>query len=376
MRNLPELTADDRLRYSRHLLLPDVGENGQQKLKNAHILLVGVGGLGSPAAIYLAAAGVGRLTLIDPDRVDMSNLQRQVLYADTDRQALKVEAACKRLLALNPHLEIRIIPERLDAQNALDLISQADVVVDGADNFATRYLVNDACYLAGVPNVHGSIYRFQGQMSVYAHANGPCYRCLYPEPPPPDEIPSCAEAGVLGVLPGIVGTIQATEAIKLILGIGEALIGKVLLFDALAMDFRKMKLRRDPSCALCSPSPTITTLSEYRGYCSLHSDEKDTAMNIDAETLSQRIDQGDDMFLLDVREPHEHVQIAIPGATLIPLGTLSQRCQEVPRDKEVIVYCHAGIRSLKGQQILLNHGFTDVTNLVGGIMAWVNTTHA
>ena len=378
----PELTHEDVQRYSRHLILPEVGVDGQRKLKAARVLCVGAGGLGSPASLYLAAAGVGTLGLIDFDTVDVTNLQRQILYSTNDVGRRKLEAAAERLAGLNPDLNVETHETRLTSANALDLFRQYDVIVDGADNFPTRYLVNDACVLTGKPNAYGSIFRFEGQASVFATKGGPCYRCLYPEPPPPGLVPSCAEGGVLGVLPGLVGTIQATEAIKLILGAGRSLAGRLLLIDALTMEFRTVNTRRDPACPVCGDRPTIKALIDYEQFCGITPaavaatraalpPEFETTV----EDLKSRVDAGDRIWILDVREPNEFQICRIPGSTLIPLGQLSNRLAEIPQGDaapDVIVHCKMGGRSAKAVALLRDRGFTRVKNLKGGILAWID----
>ena len=377
----PELTHEDFQRYSRHLILPEVGVDGQRKLKAARVLCVGVGGLGSPASLYLAAAGVGTLGLVDFDTVDVTNLQRQILYSTYDVGRRKLEAAAERLQSLNPDLKVVTHDERLTSENALDLFRQYDVVVDGADNFPTRYLVNDACVLTGTPNAYGSIFRFEGQASVFATAGGPCYRCLYPEPPPPGLVPSCAEGGVLGVLPGIVGTIQATEAIKLILGTGRTLAGRLLLFDAMTMEFRTVKTRRDASCPVCGDRPTITALIDYEQFCGVGPATAGGTAKLSPELettvgeFQSRVNAGDRLWILDVREPNEFQICRIPGSTLIPLGELPKRLADVPHGADapdVVVHCKMGGRSAKAVALLRDHGFTRVKNLTGGILAWID----
>ncbi len=363
------LNSEEKERYSRQLILPQVGVAGQQKLKAAKVLLVGAGGLGSPAALYLAAAGVGRMGIIDPDLVDVSNLQRQVLYGTDDTGSPKVDAAARHLLDLNPLLALRIWQERLDVDNALSIIPGFDLVLDGADNFATRYLVNDACVLAGVPNIHGSIHQFEGQAAIYGAPGGPCYRCLYPEPPDAGEIPSCAEAGVLGVLPGLIGTIQATEALKMILGIGEPLIGRVLRVNALDMRFKTTRLAADPECPLCGDHPTIKELRSMDSTCKAGGDD-DENLEIQPDELRRRIEQGEAIFLLDVREPHEWDLSRIDGATLIPLRSLPENVDKLDADAHIVVYCHSGMRSFRATTWLRENGFPRVRNLAGGIVAW------
>jgi adenylyltransferase/sulfurtransferase len=366
------LSAAEQLRYGRHLVLPEVGLAGQLRLKAGSVLLIGAGGLGAPAALYLAAAGVGRLGLVDDDRVDASNLQRQVLYGTGDVGRLKVEAAAERLRQTNPEIAIEPHACRFTAANALDLVRRYDVIVDGADNFPTRYLVNDACVLAGRPNVHGSIARFTGQAAIYGAPGGPCYRCLYPEPPPPGAVPSCAEGGVLGVLPGLVGTLQAAEALKLLLGLGESLAGRLLLVDALAMRWRELRVPRDPACPLCGTHPTITTLTELAGYCTTpaapHSE--DPPMQLSATDLQAALAHGTPLVLVDVREPDEWAEGHLPGARHIPLGELPQRAAELDPQAEIVLYCHAGVRSLRALHHLQQRGYTKLRSLTGGIMAW------
>jgi sulfur-carrier protein adenylyltransferase/sulfurtransferase len=376
----PGLSNEEVQRYSRHLIIPEVGVEGQQRLKNARVVCIGAGGLGSPASLYLAAAGIGTLGLVDFDVVDFSNLQRQILYSSTDVGRRKVDAAASRLSSLNP--EVRIVPHEtpLTSANALDILKDYDVVVDGADNFPARYLVNDACVLLGKPNAYGSIFRFDGQASVFATKGGPCYRCLYPEPPPPGLVPSCAEGGVLGVLPGIIGTIQATEAIKLILGIGTTLAGRLLLLDALSMEFRTMKLRRDPACPVCGDHPTVTALIDYQQFCGIPAATGATAAapavpEIGVEALKSAIDRHERLWILDVREPREFEICRIPGSTLIPLGELPKRLAEIPQGAdapEIVVHCKMGGRSAKAVALLRDHGITNARNLTGGILAWID----
>jgi sulfur-carrier protein adenylyltransferase/sulfurtransferase len=377
--DLPELTNEDVKRYSRHLIMPEVGVEGQRKLKAARVLCVGAGGLGSPSSLYLAAAGVGTIGLVDFDAVDSSNLQRQILFSTNDVGRPKVEAARDRLRGLNPHINIQVHDTPLKSANALQIFADYDVIVDGADNFPTRYLVNDACVLSGKPNAYGSIFRFDGQASVFATKDGPCYRCLYPEPPPPGLVPSCAEGGVLGVLPGIIGTIQATEAIKLIVGAGEPLIGRLLLFDALRMTFRTLKLQRDPDCPVCGDHPTVKKLIDYEQFCGITPPATTGGMTPDLETtvedLKARLDRHDDIWILDVREKNEYDICRIPGSTLIPLGELPRRLSEVPQGPDapdVVVHCKMGGRSAKAVSLLREKGFTRVQNLKGGILAWID----
>jgi adenylyltransferase/sulfurtransferase len=372
---LPELTTDDLSRYSRHLILPEVGVEGQRKLKAARVLCVGTGGLGSPLALYLAAAGVGTLGLVDFDVVDASNLQRQIIHSTADIGRKKLDSAEEKLKALNPTLNVRKHDTLLTSANALDILKDYDVVADGTDNFPTRYLVNDACVLLGKPNAYGSIFRFEGQASVFATKDGPCYRCLYPEPPPPGLVPSCAEGGVLGILPGLVGVIQANETIKLILGIGEPLIGRLLLVDALTMRFRQLKLRKNPECPVCGANPTVTKLIDYQQFCGIEPvSEKQSAMKngipqLTAKDLKRRIDGGEDLFILDVREPFEY-QIANIGGKLIPQNDVPQRIGEIDRNREIVVHCKAGGRSQRIAEFLKQSGYPKVANLAGGILAW------
>lgn len=375
---LPELSSDELTRYSRHLLLPQVGLAGQRRLKAARVLLVGAGGLGSPAAIYLAAAGVGTIGLVDFDVVDATNLQRQILYSTDQVGQPKLAAAVSRLSGLNPHVELRRHDTRLTRQNALDVVRQYDVVVDGADNFATRYLVNDACVLAGRPNVYGSIFRFEGQVSVFATAGGPCYRCLYPEPPPPGLVPSCAEGGVLGVLPGLVGTLQANEVIKLVLNIGTGLAGRLLLIDALDTQVRSVKVRRDPGCPICGDHPSITGLVDYDQFCGVPAAGAHAGPGPGETTVEQlraRLDRGDAVWILDVREESEFAICRLPGSLLIPLGQLPARLDEIPAGSaapDIVVHCKTGGRSAKAVALLRERGFTSVSNLHGGILAWID----
>src|SRR5580693_4860115 len=367
------LTNEEILRYSRHLIMPEVGMEGQLKLKNARVLLIGTGGLGAPLGLYLAAAGVGRLGLVDFDVVDFTNLQRQVTFGSDDVGKPKTEAARERLSNLNPDIQIDTFETRLTSENALELFKDYDIIVDGTDNFPTRYLVNDACILLGKPNVYGSIFRFEGQITVFGHPGGPCYRCLYPEPPPPGLVPSCAEGGVLGVLPGIVGTIQAAETLKLIIGVGEALIGRLLLFDALSMTFRALKLRKNPECPVCGEHPVLTKLIDYAEFCGIRGEEAPvsnlTVPEIAPRDLKSRLDRGDDLFILDVREPHEY-QICNLQGTLIPLGELSRRVNELDSSREIVAHCRSGKRSAEAVEFLRNAGFRKVLNLKGGILAW------
>ncbi len=374
---LPELTPDDLARYSRHLILPEVGTEGQRRLKAARVLCVGTGGLGSPLALYLAAAGVGTLGLVDFDVVDASNLQRQILHSTADIGRSKLDSAEEKLHALNPALHVVKHQTRLTSANALDILRDYDIVADGTDNFPTRYLVNDACVLLGKPNVYGSIFRFEGQASVFATKEGPCYRCLYPDPPPPGLVPNCAEAGVLGILPGLVGVIQATEVIKLILGKGESLIGRLLLVDALSMRFRELKLRKNPECPVCGAHPAVTGLIDYHQFCGIAPESKDETQikngipQISVRELKKRIDSGEDVFILDVREPFEY-QIANIGGTLIPQNDVPQRLNEIDRNREIVVQCKSGGRSQRIAEFLQQSGYPYVVNLAGGILAWAD----
>ena len=366
------LNNDEILRYSRHLIMPEVGMEGQLKLKQAKVLCIGAGGLGSPLALYLAAAGVGTLGIVDFDVVDFTNLQRQIIHGTEDVGRKKLDSAADTLSEINPNVEVRKFDMRLSSANALELFREFDIIVDGTDNFPTRYLVNDACVLTGKPNVYGSIFRFEGQASVFATKEGPCYRCLYPEPPPPGLVPSCAEGGVLGILPGLVGIIQATEAIKLILGSGEPLIGRLLLVDALAMRFRELKLRKNPDCPACGTHPTVTELIDYNQFCGIRGEEAaapSTMKDMTVEELKQRLDKGDDLFVLDVREPHEY-QICNLGGQLIPLNDLPKRVSELDSSREIVVHCKMGGRSAKAVDFLKQSGFSRVHNLAGGINAW------
>jgi sulfur-carrier protein adenylyltransferase/sulfurtransferase len=367
------LSKEEVLRYSRHLIMPEVGMEGQLKLKAAKVLCIGTGGLGAPLGLYLAAAGVGRLGLVDFDSVDLTNLQRQILFSTTDVGRPKIEAAADRLRTMNPDIQIDTFETQLTSANALDIMKDYDIIVDGTDNFPTRYLVNDACILLGKPNVYGSIFRFEGQATVFGYPGGPCYRCLYPEPPPPGLVPSCAEGGVLGVLPGIVGSIQAAETLKLIIGKGEPLVGRLLLFDALAMRFRELKLRKNPECPVCGEHPTVTKLIDYAEFCGIRGEEaaapQTTVPEISARELKSRLDRGDDLFILDVREPHEY-QICNLGGHLIPLGDLSRRVSELDSSREIVAHCRSGKRSAEAVEFLRKAGFRKVLSLKGGILAW------
>jgi|KBSMisStaDraftv2_1062788.scaffolds.fasta_scaffold36127_3 adenylyltransferase/sulfurtransferase len=373
---LPELTKDDFRRYSRHLILPEVGVLGQQKLKAAKILCIGAGGLGSPVALYLAAAGVGTIGIVDFDVVDFSNLQRQILHGTSDVGRSKLDSAKDRLLDINPNINVVTHNTALSSENALEIFAPYDIVVDGTDNFPTRYLVNDACVILGKPNAYGSIFRFEGQASVFATKEGPCYRCLYPEPPPPGLVPSCAEGGVLGVLPGVVGCIQATETIKLILGAGEPLIGRFLIFDALRMKFRELKLRKDPDCPVCGTHPTVTKLIDYEQFCGVQSATEEpvsgTTSEISAGDLKKRLDRGDVLTIVDVREPNEYQINKIAGSVLIPLGDIPRRYVELDPSEEYVMQCKVGARSAKAADFLRSKGFKKVLNLTGGIISWID----
>jgi len=366
----PKLSHEEILRYSRHLILPDVGVEGQKKLKAARVLLVGAGGLGSPAALYLAAAGVGTLGLVDFDVVDKTNLQRQILHGTSAVGTPKLESARARIQDLNPNVQVETFETRLTSENALDIIREFDVVADGTDNFPTRYLVNDACVLLGKPNVYGSIFRFEGQASVFYAKEGPCYRCLYAEPPPAGLVPSCAEGGVLGVLPGIIGSIQAMETIKLIVGAGEPLIGRLLLFDALKLQFRELKLEKDPDCPVCGRNPTVTQLIDYEAFCGIGAEPVYDGADVTADEVKGELDAGKELVLLDVRDPHEYEITHIDGAKFIPLGELPARLDELDDHADVVTYCHHGARSLKALEILKAAGFAKVRSLRGGIDAW------
>jgi len=375
--DLPTLTNDEVKRYSRHLIMPEVGVDGQRKLKAAKVLCIGAGGLGSPVAMYLAAAGVGTIGLVDFDVVDFSNLQRQILHSTPDVGKPKLQSAKEKLHALNPEIEIRTHEVALSSENALELFAPYDVIVDGTDNFPTRYLVNDACVLLGKPNAYGSIFRFEGQASVFATKEGPCYRCLYPEPPPPGLVPSCAEGGVLGVLPGMIGMVQATETIKLIMGIGEPLIGRFLIYDALKMKFRELKLRKDPDCPVCGTHPTVTKLIDYEQFCGVapaapEQITMNNATEITSLELKQRLDRGDNLKIIDVREPNEYQINRIPGSVLIPLGDIPRRYTELDPADELVMQCKSGARSAKAADFLRSVGFKKVLNLKGGVLDWID----
>ena len=370
------LSNEEILRYSRHLIMPEVTMEGQKKLKAARVLCVGTGGLGSPLALYLTAAGIGTLGLVDFDVVDYTTLQRQVLHSSADVGRLKLDSAIDKLKALNPFVQIKRFDTYLNSQNALQIIKDFDIVADGTDNFATRYLVNDACVLSGKPNVYASIFRFEGQASIFGAKDGPCYRCLYPEAPPPGLVPSCAEGGVLGVLPGLLGVMQATEVIKLILGVGEPLIGRLVLVDALAMRFREMRIRKNPECPVCGLHPTVTELIDYNQFCGVRGEESKASTStkipeIQVEEFKRRLDAGENIYILDVREPHEY-QICNIHGHLIPLGDLPKRVHELDSSLEIVVHCKSGARSAKAVDFLRQSGFKRVTNLTGGILAWAD----
>jgi molybdopterin/thiamine biosynthesis adenylyltransferase/rhodanese-related sulfurtransferase len=363
------LSQPELLRYARHLSLPEFGPEGQEKLKKARVLCIGTGGLGSPLALYLAAAGVGTLGLVDFDVVDYTNLQRQIIHTTPDVGRSKVESAREKVTAINPLVKLEAVNAKLTSANAIELFQQYDIIADGTDNFATRYLVNDACVLTGKPNVFASVFRFEGQASVFATKQGPCYRCLYPEPPPPGMVPSCAEGGVLGVLPGMMGIIQATEVIKLICQIGEPLIGRMLLLDALSMKFQELKLKKDPACPVCGPNPTVKELIDYDQFCGIRGQEAPIAGDMQVEELKRRLDAGENLYVLDVREPHEY-QTANIGGHLIPLNDLPNRIGELDANREIVAHCKAGGRSAKAVEFLRQQGFKNVHNLAGGITAW------
>lgn len=373
--DLPELSNEEIMRYSRHLILPEVGLEGQRRLKGAKVLMVGTGGLGAPLGLYLAAAGIGKIGIVDFDVVDETNLQRQVIHGTKDVGRPKIDSAAETMMDINPYLEIAKYETALTSANALDIIKDYDVVVDGTDNFPTRYLVNDACVLLGKPNAYGSIFRFEGQSTVFHYQDGPCYRCLYPEPPPPGLVPSCAEGGVLGILPAVIGSIQATETVKIILGKGETLSGRLVLYDALNMKFRDLKLRRNPDCPVCGDNPTVTELIDYQQFCGI---PQQAAADAAAEKLPEltpielkaRMDAADGVFVLDVREPHEYEIAKIPGTTLIPLGELNKRVGELDATADIVIHCKSGVRSGKAQRLLKDMGFSRVTNLTGGILRW------
>jgi len=369
-----QLSKDEILRYSRHLIMPEVGMEGQLKLKQARVLCIGAGGLGSPLALYLGAAGVGKLGLVDFDVVDFTNLQRQVIHGTSDVGRAKLDSARDTLREINPHVEVETFETRLSSDNALDLFRAYDVIADGTDNFPTRYLVNDACVLLGKPNVYASIFRFEGQASVFYAEQGPCYRCLYPEPPPPGLVPSCAEGGVLGVLPGIMGCIQAMETVKLILGRGDSLIGRLLLFDALGMKFRELKLRKNPDCPICGTHRTITKLIDYEQFCGIRGEEHTPAQigipEITPAEVKRKMDVREPFALIDVREPHEFQICRIPGSKLIPLGDVPRRMSELNSADDIVVHCKSGMRSARAVDFLMKSGFRKIHNLKGGILAW------
>jgi sulfur-carrier protein adenylyltransferase/sulfurtransferase len=367
------LSNEEVARYSRHLILPEVGMQGQLKLKQAKVALIGAGGLGAPLGLYLAAAGVGRIGIVDFDVVDASNLQRQVIHGTRDLGRKKLDSAADRMRDINPNVTIDKFDAGLSSENALEILKDYDLVIDGTDNFPTRYLVNDACVLLKKPNVYGSIFRFEGQATVFAYEDGPCYRCLYPEPPPPGLVPSCAEGGVLGILPGLIGVIQATEAVKIILGLGETLKNRLLLYDALGMRFRELKLRRDRNCPACGDHPTITKLIDYQEFCGIRPMASQAAPAegvIDVTEVKQKLDRGDDFVLIDVREPHEYQIARIPGARLIPLGELPKHLNELDPDADIVAHCKTGGRSQKAVDLLKQNGFRHVRNMTGGITAW------
>jgi molybdopterin/thiamine biosynthesis adenylyltransferase/rhodanese-related sulfurtransferase/molybdopterin converting factor small subunit len=367
------LSKDEILRYSRHLIMPEVGMEGQIKLKNAKVLLVGAGGLGAPLGLYLAAAGVGKIGIVDFDVVDFTNLQRQVIHGTKDVGRKKLDSAYDSMRDINPNVHIDRYDVALTSENALEIIAGYDMVVDGTDNFPTRYLVNDACVILKKPNVYGSIFRFEGQATVFATEEGPCYRCLYPEPPPPGLVPSCAEGGVLGILPGIIGLVQATEAVKLILGVGESLVGRLMLYDALAMKFRELKLRKNPECPACGDHPTITKLIDYQQFCGIPQHTPEVALvegDIEPKDVKAKLDRGDKFQFIDVREPHEYQICSIPGTKLIPLGELPKRLNELDPSSEIIAHCKSGMRSAKAVDLLKQSGFKKARNMKGGILAW------
>jgi molybdopterin/thiamine biosynthesis adenylyltransferase/rhodanese-related sulfurtransferase len=372
-----DLTVDEVRRYSRHLIIPEVGMTGQKRLKNAKVLCVGAGGLGSPALLYLAAAGVGTLGVIDFDVVDESNLQRQIIHGQSDIGKLKAESARESINEVNPYVNVQVHTEALTNDNVMELFSGYDLIVDGTDNFATRYMVNDACVLLGKPYVWGSIFRFDGQASVFWAEYGPCYRCLYPDPPPPGMVPSCAEGGVLGVLCASIGSIQVTEAIKLITGIGDSLAGRLMIYDALEMSYRTVRVRKDPECAICGKNPTITSLIDYDAFCgtvSADAAEAASGSTITATDLKTMLDRGDNIFLVDVREPNEYEIVSIPGATLIPKDQFltGAALEKLPQDKRIVLHCKSGVRSAEALAVVKNAGFADAVHVGGGVIAWVN----
>jgi sulfur-carrier protein adenylyltransferase/sulfurtransferase len=372
-----ELTLDEVKRYSRHLIIPEIGMTGQKRLKNARVLVVGAGGLGSPALLYLAAAGVGTLGVIDFDVVDESNLQRQIIHGQSDIGRLKAESARDSVAEINPFVHVQVHTEALSNDNVLGIFSGYDLIVDGTDNFATRYMVNDACVLLGKPYVWGSIYRFDGQASVFWAEHGPCYRCLYPDPPPPGMVPSCAEGGVLGVLCASIGSIQVTEAIKLLTGTGDSLAGRLMIYDALEMNYRTVRVRKDPECAICGKHPTITGLIDYDAFCGVVSDEAAAAASgstITATELKEMLDRKDDIFLIDVREPNEYEIVSIPGATLIPKDQFitGAALERLPQDRRIVLHCKSGARSAEALAVVKNAGFSDAVHVGGGVLAWVS----
>ena len=372
-----DLTVDEVKRYSRHLIIPEIGMTGQKRLKNAKVLCVGAGGLGSPALLYLAAAGVGTLGVIDFDTVDESNLQRQIIHGQSDIGRPKAESARDSIAEINPYVHVVLYEEALTVDNVMDIFSQFDLIVDGTDNFATRYMVNDACVLLGKPYVWGSIYRFDGQASVFWAEHGPCYRCLYPDPPPPGMVPSCAEGGVLGVLCASIGSIQVNEAIKLLTGIGETLAGRLMIYDALEMSYRTVRIRKDPECAICGKNPTITELIDYDAFCGVLSEDAQEAASgstITATELKSMLDNGDDIFLVDVREPNEYEIVSIPGSVLIPKDQFltGAALERLPQDKRIVLHCKSGARSAEALAVVKNAGFSDAVHVGGGVLAWVN----
>jgi len=374
---LPNLSHEEILRYSRHLLIPDVGLEGQRKLKASAVLVIGTGGLGSPVALYLAAAGIGRIGLVDFDVVDSSNLQRQVIHGTANIDKLKVDSARERMLDLNPDIQVEVYNEPFTSENALGIAKNYDLLIDGTDNFPTRYLTNDVCVMLGIPNIYGSIFRFDGQVSVFDAQKGPCYRCLFPEPPPPGLVPSCAEGGVLGVLPGTIGTLQATEALKVLLGIGEPLIGKLLLYNALDMSFDFVKLRKNPRCKVCSSEPEITELIDYEAFCGVPSYDHDEGAvgggwDITAVELAERLKTGHRVRIIDVREPHELQISQLEGAYLIPLGEMAGRMSELDSAEDIVLICKSGTRSARALELLASAGFRKMKNLKGGINAWAH----
>jgi molybdopterin/thiamine biosynthesis adenylyltransferase/rhodanese-related sulfurtransferase len=372
-----DLTVDEVKRYSRHLIIPEIGMTGQKRLKNAKVLCVGAGGLGSPALLYLAAAGVGTLGIVDFDTVDESNLQRQVIHGQSDIGRPKAESARDSITEINPYVNVVLYEEALSTENAIEIFSQFDLIVDGTDNFATRYLVNDACVLLGKPYVWGSIFRFDGQASVFWAEYGPCYRCLYPDPPPPGMVPSCAEGGVLGVLCGSIGSIQVTEAIKLITGVGDSLAGRLMIYDALEMNYRTVRIRKDPECVICGKNPTITQLIDYEAFCGVVSEDAQQAASgstITATELKTMLDNGDNIFLVDVREPNEYEIVSIPGSVLIPKDQFltGAALERLPQDKRIVLHCKSGARSAEALAVVKNAGFSDAVHVGGGVLAWVS----